>query len=138
MGGINDVFLETKNDFTSVTKRLGLICFRLVMILTVLRNKEAIQEEPLIMKVSNVDLNTALGLTYYLTDHSLHVFDKYEKKIVKMTVQERQLYTELPEEFKSITGAKIAKEIKPLNLFSYFIFCLANPALIVLAIPSLF
>lgn len=108
MSDITNLFLENKNDFISVTKRLGLICFRIVMILTILRNQEQIQEESLVIEATDEDVITSLEFIKHLVDHSLHVFDMYEKNTVKMTVIERQLYTNLSETFTRKKGLEIA------------------------------
>lgn len=108
MNDITNLFLENKNDFISVTKRLGLICFRIVMILTILRNQEQIQEESLVIEATDEDVITSLEFIKHLVDHSLHVFDMYEKNTVKMTVIERQLYTNLSETFTRKKGLEIA------------------------------
>jgi len=110
MRSINDIFLKDKNDFTSTTKRLGLIAFRLIMILTVLRNFSKIQGSSIIIPVSDMDLVSILSLVKYLVDHSLYVYDKYEAKSKKMTLQDRLLYRELPNEFRRSSGVEVAKE----------------------------
>lgn len=111
MSGITDLFLETKNDFISVTKRLGLVCFRVIMILTVLRNKEQVQENSLVIEAIDEDVTTSLELIKYLVDHSLHVFDMYEKNTVKMSLLDRELYSRLPNTFKRVEGLKVALKL---------------------------
>ncbi|MEM5540702.1 DUF3987 domain-containing protein [Olleya sp. AS48] len=109
---INNVFLTNKSDFISVTKRLGVMAFRLIMILTIIRNTSRVQEESLVLEVNNNDLETVLYLIKFLTDHSLKVYDSYSKKVKKLTVQDRQILAELPEVFKRGRGVELATELE--------------------------
>ena len=107
---INDPFLKNKPDFMSVTKRLGVMAFRVIMILTVLRNSSRIQDSSLELDVVNKDLEIALLLINYLTEHSLKVFDNYSKDTKKLTLVDRQILSELPNDFKRGEGIEVAKK----------------------------
>lgn len=99
-----------KQDFHSVVRRCGLIYFRLCMILTVLRNMELIaSDEATEYYADDIDSNVALTIIKELMDHSLEVFDKYDKKAVVMTMAERNLFNQMPISFTRKEGLVIAK-----------------------------
>ncbi len=97
-----------KLDFMPVVRRLGNIAFRIVMILTILRNKDDINEDNGIIYACDEDVNSSLNLLKILMDHSLNVFDKYDKKVIQLTMSERSLFSRLPENFKRGEGLKLA------------------------------
>lgn len=108
----NIIIGNKKVDFLSVINRIGLICFRICMILTVLRNRERITTpEKMNLEVVDEDLETSLLIVKNLMDHSLLVFDKYEKNAVSMTMSERNLYNELKNSFKRREGVEIASKL---------------------------
>ncbi|WP_046755230.1 DUF3987 domain-containing protein [Kordia jejudonensis] len=112
MSAITNTFLGDKDAFVSVTKRLGLIVFRIIMIFTVLRNSSNIEDNSVEIYTNDIDLNSALGLIKYLVNHSLFVFDKYEKEVKRLTLQDRQLYKELPDDFKRSEGVEIGRKLE--------------------------
>lgn len=109
---INNTFLNDKSDFISITKRLGVMAFRLIMILTMLRNISRVQVDSLVLGVENSDLETALSLIKYLTDHSLKVYDSYSNEVKKLTVLDRQILAELPVTFKRGEGVDVARKLE--------------------------
>lgn len=112
MKPINDTFLKSKPEFTSVTKRLGVMAFRVIMILTMLRNSSKVEDASLILEIEDSDLETALSLIKYLTDQSLQVFDSYSKEIKKLTVLDRQILVELPDDFQRREGIEVARKFE--------------------------
>ncbi|SFD37677.1 DUF3987 domain-containing protein [Flavobacterium phragmitis] len=108
---LNIIAENDKTDFLSVIKRFGLICFRICMILTILRNKERITiPEKICFEAIDEDMKISLLMVKNLIDHSLLVFDKYEKKVVSLTMAERNLLNQLPNAFRRIKGLEVAKE----------------------------
>lgn len=107
---LNIIAGNNKTDFLSVIKRFGLICFRICMILTILRNKERIiVPEKIYLEVIDEDMKISLLMVKNLIDHSLLVFDKYEKNVVSLSMTERNLLNQLPKAFRRIKGLEVAK-----------------------------
>jgi hypothetical protein len=100
-----------KQDFHSVVRRCGLIYFRLCMVLTILRNMETIaSDEATEYYADDIDSNVALTIIKELMDHSLAVFDMYDKKAVVMTMTERNLINQMPLNFTRKEGLVIAEK----------------------------
>jgi hypothetical protein len=109
---LNIVVSNNKNEFSSVIKRFGLICFRLCMILTILRNKERITiPEKITLEATDEDLKISMSMVKNLIDHSLLIFDKYEKNAIPMTMTERNLINQLPHTFRRSKGLEIANTL---------------------------
>ncbi|WP_129025177.1 DUF3987 domain-containing protein [Flavobacterium sp. YO12] len=109
---LNIILGNNKIDFLSVIKRFGLICFRICMILTILRNKERITvPEKITLDVTDEDLKISLSMVKNLIDHSLLIFDKYDKNAVSLTMAERNLLNQLPNEFKRSKGLELANTL---------------------------
>ncbi len=103
------IILSTnKLDFSPVIRRLGSMTFRIIMILTILRNQENVARENNVLYAVDEDINTSLELFKNLVDHSLNVFDKYDKKVMSLTMLERSLLCTLPDSFKRKEGLEIA------------------------------
>ncbi|MFN4149713.1 MAG: DUF3987 domain-containing protein, partial [Candidatus Sericytochromatia bacterium] len=107
----NLIFNTNKIDFLGVTRRFGIITFRIVMIMAILRNKNNINATSNEIMASNEDLEVAINLYKVLVDHSLKVFDKYENKAIPMTMTERNLFSRLPQSFRRAIGLEIASGI---------------------------
>lgn len=100
-----------KLDFMPVIRRLGNMTFRIIMILTVLRNQGNISEENKVLYAIDEDVMTGLDLFKILVDHSLNVFDKYDKKTLSLNMSERNLLCSLPDDFKRKEGLQIAVDL---------------------------
>lgn len=97
-----------KFDFMPVVRRLANMTFRIIMILSIMRNKENISENNRIIYARDEDVISSLELLKILIDHSLNIFDKYDKKSIQLTMSERNLLSRLPENFKRGEGLEIA------------------------------
>lgn len=110
-----DILIKNKKtDFLSVVKRLGVIFFRVCLILTVLRNKTNISiNDPVTTEYicSDTDMNTAVELIKSLIDHSLFVFDLYNKNSTHLPMLERALHSNLPKTFSRAESLVIAKDL---------------------------
>ena len=73
-----------------------------------MRNKENISENNRIIYARDEDVISSLELLKILIDHSLNIFDKYDKKSIQLTMSERNLLSRLPENFKRGEGLEIA------------------------------
>ncbi|RZK26963.1 MAG: DUF3987 domain-containing protein [Flavobacterium sp.] len=100
-----------KPDFIPVVRRLALITFRIIMILTILRKQEVINGDNRVIYSTDEDVQIGLELVKILLDHSLNVFDKYEKKPINLTMAERNLYSRLPDAFRRGEGLNIALQL---------------------------
>ncbi len=107
----NIIIGSNKVEFLSVVKRLGLIFFRICMILTVLRNKDLITDETKSLTANDEDVRTGVSLIKTLIDHSLFLFDKYQKNAIVLPMRERLLYNELPSDFRRGKGLEIATQL---------------------------
>ena len=106
-----DAYLEAKKEkFVSVVKRYGLITVRIAMTFTVLRHKQFILEDTLEVYCTDEDMDRAIIITQTLLDHSLYVFDLYDKEAVFIPLNERILYNSLPFDFDKQTGLQYASE----------------------------
>ena len=104
----NTYFSQTQNqylylcglDYLATVRRLGLITFRMAMILTALRimdNGEL--QSPLVC--SDVDFNTALSIVKVLVQHAARVYQQLPADTVKSAIpnQKQQFLDALPAEF---------------------------------------
>ena len=104
----NAYFSQTQNqylylcglNYLATVRRLGLITFRMAMILTALRimdNGEL--QSPLVC--SDVDFNTALSMVKVLVQHAARVYQQLPADAVKATIpnQKQQFLDALPAEF---------------------------------------
>ena len=104
----NTYFSQTQNqylylcglDYLATVRRLGLITFRMAMILTALRimdNGEL--QSPLVC--SDVDFKTALSMVKVLVQHAARVYQQLPADAVKATIpnQKQQFLDALPAEF---------------------------------------
>lgn len=107
----NIIIGSNKVEFLSVVKRFGLIFFRICMILTVLRNKDIITDETKSLTANDEDIRTGISIIKTLIDHSLLLFDKYQKNTVVLPMKERLLYNQLPVDFRRVEGKEIAAKL---------------------------
>ena len=108
----DSIILQTnKVDFIPVVRRFGTITFRIIMIMAVLRKQNQITEANKIIYASDEDVTIGIELMKILLDHSLKVFDKYEKNAKSMTMFERNLYSQLSGNFRRNQGLEIAERL---------------------------
>ncbi len=100
------------NDFIANTKRLGVITFRISMILSALRILEdGILSSPLIC--SDTDFNTALQIAITLEKHAVAVFQNLPNNELKD--KKLKFFEALPEQFDRQTYLKIATKLEIQN-----------------------
>ncbi|PKP12062.1 MAG: DNA primase [Bacteroidetes bacterium HGW-Bacteroidetes-4] len=105
-------------DFEANVKRLGLVTFRIAMILTALRILEnGDLSNPLIC--SDTDFNSALKLATTLEKHAIAVYQNLPNNELKGIKQ--KYYEALPEQFDRQTYLKVAEDmdIKPKTAEKY-------------------
>lgn len=109
---LTSVFKDSnKEEFIPVVYRLGITVFRLSMILTVLRSSKIISKDINQLNCDNKDLNIALELMRIFIEHSLFVFEMYEKGSLNLTIKERNLHNSLPNFFTRKEGLNIGLEL---------------------------
>ena len=100
------------DDLIAFVRRLGLVCFRVAMTLTVLRRAD---QEPLLDPLSQVlvcseeDFQTAMTIIDCLVNHTIHVYThliahdapQVSRTIVKLSEKERALYHALGDTFST-------------------------------------
>ena len=97
------------DDLIAFVRRLGLVCFRLAMMLTILRH-ESLEPmfDPLSQSLicSDQDFRTAMTIANCLINHTAHVYtnlvphdDKTQIAVNGMSVAEKRLYDSLNSEF---------------------------------------
>ncbi len=109
------------DDMIASVRRLGLVCFRITMVLTILRHEGCM---PIIELLSQAivcddrDFNTAMTIANCLINHTAHVYsdifnggegDKTEKALAKVSNQEKLLYKQLGTEFTTEEVRQAAK-----------------------------
>mgnify|MGYP001427409490 CR=1 FL=1 len=103
------------NDAESVVIRLGLILYRIAMILTTLRKYEA-QDKRTNAVCSDTDFNTALELVRVYKQHAVLMFHSLPKQAESIQVRNpepvKQFFSNLPDSFKRadavVVGAQLA------------------------------
>jgi hypothetical protein len=97
------------NDIVGSIRRIGLICFRIAMILSIIRYIDALPPENIICE--DVDFNTAIALVAILKEHTVKTFNQLPSDNQHSDLSEKvyELYTKLPNCFKRIQGLEIAK-----------------------------
>lgn len=126
----NNCFKAWQTEFISIlgpesvanVRRLGLICFRMAMIMTVLRIEET-GEDSHILYCSDTDFNNAMQIGRVLLDHAKTVYLQLctmSKKIKPETMKDK-LYSLLPVEFTRKEAVEIATKlnIKPRTTDKY-------------------
>lgn len=97
------------DDLIAFVRRLGLVCFRLAMMLTLLRHESQVPMfDPLSQSLvcSDQDFHTAMTIANCLINHTAHVYtnlvphnDKAQATASMMTALERRLFDALPTDF---------------------------------------
>jgi hypothetical protein len=96
---LNEVSTFVSEDATSIVKRLGLILFRIAMILTCLRKFEK-KDESENMPCEDVDFDTALLMSDVYLKHSIFMFKTLPKTDKVRSKMMKQFYDNLPESFQ--------------------------------------
>ena len=112
------------DDMIACVRRLGLVCFRIAMVLTILRHEGSM---PIIELLSQAiacddrDFNTAMTMVNCLINHTAHVYseifnggkdEKEGSKSVKMSNQESMIFRSLGKEFTTNDVRQAAEELK--------------------------
>lgn len=126
----NDFFKELQleqfslhgDDLVACVRRLGLVCFRLAMLLTILRY----EEQPQLLDLpsqsvvcSNEDFRSAMTIANVLINHTGHVYANYigqscqplSKAAAPMSELEKKLYNALAQEFTTKDCRQQAKKL---------------------------
>jgi len=95
-------------------KRAALSCYRITIILTVVRHVVSGQQLPEALSVEDADFNSALGIVDTLNYHLQKTYSRLENssKSSKLKAQPRALYDALPEEFSRQEYNGIAEKLK--------------------------
>jgi len=100
-------------ESSSIVKRLGLIMFRIAMILTIVRKFETMDESPNVI-CSDTDFETALQLSQVYLDHSLYLFNnlpRHQKSALSRGGNNKQkFYEDLPALFKRTYAVELGKK----------------------------
>ncbi|NVO12297.1 MAG: DUF3987 domain-containing protein, partial [Bacteroidales bacterium] len=110
---LGEVVTFTGEDAASIVKRLGLITFRIAMILSCLRKAENGDLSETIICTDN-DFNSALELSKVYLQHSLLLFNNLSKQkntsFIEKSNNKRQFLEALPAEFKRIDAIELGKK----------------------------
>ncbi len=109
------------DDLIAFVRRLGLVCFRLAMMLTLLRHES---KQPMFDPLSqsliccDKDFHTAMTIANCLINHTAHVYanlvphdDKGQTAVTGMTVPEKRFFDSLSIEFTTAEARQKALEI---------------------------
>lgn len=113
---IQDGFVKTLGyDFLASVRRLGLITFRIAMILTVLRIHE-FGEVPNPLMCEDDDFNTAIAIIRVLIQHASRVFQEFPKDAPlnpsrQSTLLRQRFLDALPVQFDRSTYVSVAQRI---------------------------
>ena len=109
------------DDLIAFVRRLGLVCFRLAMMLTILRHESQVPMfDPLSQSLicSDQDFRTAMAIANCLINHTAHVYTNLVPHDVKtmaavsgMSVAEKRLYDSLSNEFTTSDAQKATTAI---------------------------
>lgn len=87
------------NSFIASAKRMGLIFFRLCMILSAIRNKDVLYQNKEFV-CEDIDFDIAEILIKNLLDHSISVFELFEEEKLQLTMLQMNVLEKLPRSFK--------------------------------------
>lgn len=98
-------------DMASTAKRLGLIVYRITMILTVLRYYDN-SEADAIFTATDEDFQIAISLAKVYQEHSIYMFKNLPKDASVTDEVMRRFYDKLPAKFQRKKAIEIAKELQ--------------------------
>jgi len=92
-------------DSSSLVKRLGLITYKIAMVLSAIRTDESILE------CSDKDFETAMKLTEVYLSHGLNVFETINNRKGKLPLNDERWINSLPIDFSTEEAIKNAKKL---------------------------
>lgn len=100
-------------DFVATVRRMGLICFRMGMLLTVIRSMEEGKLNP-VLQCSDTDFNTVMQMVEVCLKHGSKVFYSLpEEKPFLARINRKELFLEkLPKEFCKLDYLEVADKLK--------------------------
>lgn len=102
----------SENDLIATIRRLGLMCFRIAMQLSVLRLADNNADLPTEIVCSDLDFDLAFRLTAVFKEHAISVFDFLEtdnKDKFGLTGQKLAWYNALTHDFKRLDAVNLGK-----------------------------
>lgn len=110
---VKRIHFEFGEETRSIVNRLGLISFRLAMILTILRNleKEVLQSQII---CNDIDFTSSMLLADVYLEHALEVYKSLPRSRISNTNTEA-FYAFLPKEFKHAEAVKIGKTVAEIS-----------------------
>jgi hypothetical protein len=108
---LEDVKNLVGEDALSVVKRLGLITFRIAMILSILRKYNCGNGTPTELYCEDIDFKTAMILTDVYLNHSLIIFNSLSKGANQANGAKKALYDRLPSQFERKEAGLIGSEM---------------------------
>ena len=108
---VKDVKNLVGEDALSVVKRLGLITFRIAMILSILRKYNCEKGTPAELYCEDIDFKTAMLLTEVYLNHSLIIFSSLARGINQKGGVKKPFYDRLPSQFERKEAGLIGLEM---------------------------
>ena len=102
---LDEKYYSYLGDSDSLIKRLGLVVYKIAMVLSGIRT-----DEPQ-MKCEDRDFETAMKLTQVYLAHGLNVFEKITNRENKLPLNEERWMNKLPKEFTTGEAISIAKKL---------------------------
>ena len=102
---LDEKYYSYLGDSDSLIKRLGLVVYKIAMVLSGIRT-----DEPQ-MKCEDRDFETAMKLTQVYLAHGLNVFEKINNRENKLPLNEERWMNKLPKEFTTGEAISIAKKL---------------------------
>ena len=111
------------DDLIASVRRLGLVCFRIAMVLTILRYEGSMPIIELLSQaivVDDRDFKTAITISNCLINHTAHVYadifncgkdDKGKNETADMLNQEKSLYESLDTEYTTDDAHRAAEKL---------------------------
>lgn len=108
---IHDNYSESTNDFLPTIRRLGLICFRISMLLSIIRIMEE-EDLPENIICRDDDFNSALELVEVLKEHAKAIYLAQGKhKITNLKTNQQAFYKKLPSKFNRRVAMQAAESL---------------------------
>ena len=102
---LDDKYSSYKGDSGSLVVRLGLITYKIAMLLSAVRTDESK------MKCEDRDFETAMELTKVYLAHGLNVFEKINNRENRLPLNEERWMNKLPKEFTTGEAISIATKL---------------------------